>query len=239
MVSPVTLLLRSALALCFLPAISLASECFPSPDSDKPQYVVAYGQYLYKETRKNSPVQMMKDTPVWVEGYQRGWFSQRPVLTIPMTELGVVKAPGERFNAVVVSLKSGQVTSLDRDERTLCRIKLAAKNLVPMTSANIKDDGEFWIYATRPKQKQDAIANYPIYQSEVDKFLTGCLEQTRRFKLPDFADQCMQTTYGWNSSWVNDRKRPVQAQLVQVKREEIDKLLMKYQKEYFAPIRIK
>ena len=239
MLNPVTLLLRSALALCSLPAISVASECFPSPDSNKPQYVVAYGQYLYNETRKHIPVQMMKDTPVWVEGYKRGWFSQRPALTVPMTELGVVEAPGERFNAVVVSLKSGQVTSLDRDEKTLCRIKLAAKDLVPMTSASIKDDGEFWIYTTRLKQQRDAVGNYPIYQSEVDKFLTGCIEQTQRFKLPDFADQCMQTTYGWNSSWVNDRQRPVLGQLVQVKKQEIDNLLLKYQKEHFAPIRIK
>lgn len=237
--SPVTFLLRAVLVVCLSPALSVASDCFPRPDKNKPQYLVAYGSYLYEETRKNSSLQMMRDTPVWVEGYKRGWMAQNTPETINMIRLGVAVAPGERFNGVVVSLKSGQITSLDSDDKSACRMKIATRNLLPMTSSKVKDDGEYWIYVTRKKQQQEPVANYPIYQSMVDEFLTGCFEQAERFKLPDFADQCMQTTYGWSSSWVNDRVRPVKSKLVQGRKKQVDALLMKYQKEYFDPIRIR
>ena len=238
MVNPVTFLLRAVLAVCVLPALSPASDCFPKPDSNKPQYLVAYGSYLYEETRKSSSLQMMRDAPVWVEGFKRGWMTRSTPETTKMTRLGVESSPGDRFNGVVVSLKSGQITSLDSGDKAVCRVKIAVKNLLPMTSSKVKDDGEYWIYATRKKQQQEPVANYPIYQSQVDEFLTGCLEQAERFKLPDFADQCMQTTHGWNSSWVNDRLRPVLSKAVQGRKTQVDELLMKYQKENFAPIRV-
>lgn len=238
MVSPVTFLLRTVLAVCVLPALSVASDCFPRADDNKPQYLVAYGSFLYEEARKNSSLQMMRDAPVWVEGYKRGWITRSTPETTKMTRLGIVSSPGDRFNGVVVSLKSGQITSLDSDDKAVCRINIATKNLVPITSSKVKDDGEYWIYVTRKKLKQEPVANYPIYQSQVDAFLTGCLEQAERFKLPDFADQCLKTTYGWNSNWVNDRMRPVLSKLVQGRKAQVDELLMKYQKEYFAPIRV-
>ena len=239
MVSPVTLLLRSVLALCALPEMSVASDCFPKPDNDKPQYLVAYGSFLYEKTRKSSSLQMKRDTPVWVEGYKRGWITQSAPETPKMTRLGVVASSGDRFNGVVVSLKSGQITSLDSDDKSVCRIKIAVTSLLPMNSSKIKDDGEYWIYATRKKQQQEPVVNYPIYQSQVDEFLTGCIEQAKRFELSDFADQCMQNTSGWNSSWVNDRMRPILGKLVQGKKTQVDDLLMKYQKENFGPVRTK
>ena len=237
MVSPVTLLLRSVLALCALPAISVASDCFPKPDNNKHQYLVAYGSFLYEETRKSSSLQMMRDAPVWVEGYKRGWMNRSTPDTPKMTRLGVAASSGDRFNGVIVALKSGQITSLDSTDKATCRIKIASKNLLPMTSSKIKDDGEYWIYVTKKKQQQEPVVNYPIYQSQVDEFLTGCLEQSKRFDLPDFADQCMQSTQSWNSSWVNDRMRPILGKLVQGKKTKVDDLLMKYQKENFNPVR--
>lgn len=238
MVNPVTFLLRAVLAVCVLPALASASDCFPKPDNNKPQYLVAYGSYLYEDTRKSSSLQMMRNAPVWVEGFERGWMTRSTPEITKMTRLGVIPSRGDRFNGVVVSLKSGKITSLDSEDRGVCRTKIATKNLLPMTSAKIKDDGEYWIYTTRKKQQQEPVANYPIYQSQVDEFLTGCLEQAERFKLPDFADQCMQTTHNWNSSWVNDRLRPVLGKAIQGRKAQVDGLLMKYQKQYFAPIRV-
>ena len=239
MVSPVTLLPRSALAACLLPALSVASDCFPKPDENKPQYLVAYASYLYEERRESSPLQMKRDAPVWIDGYKRGWFTQSTPETTKMTRLGVMASPGDRFNGVVVSLKSGQIVSLDSHDKSLCRIKIDPKSLTTMSTGSIEDDGEYWIYVTRKKLQQEPVANYPIYQSLVDEFLTGCLEQAERFILPDFADQCMQTTHNWNSSWVNDRMRPVMSKLVQGRKTQVDDLLMKYQKENFGPIRVK
>ena len=46
-----SLIQRSVLVALLTPAWAMASDCFPAPDSKKPQYLVAFGSLLYEEAR--------------------------------------------------------------------------------------------------------------------------------------------------------------------------------------------
>ena len=219
----------------------LANECFPRPDNSKSQYIVAYGGFLYRESRKSTPYELKLAQPVWVDGYKRGWLTRSKPDVVRITELGVVPSPGDKFNGVLLNVNAKRLKALDRDpdKKYYCRVRLK-RSLVSSISGQVPlPDGEYWFYETRKKHRaEEPLANYPIYQSQVDEFLTGCIEQSERFKLPDFADQCMKTTQGWSSNWVNDRDRPVFSRLVQNRKRQVDELLLKYQKQYFGPIRL-
>lgn len=225
------------LSFLLLSGSGLAEECFPEPDDSKPQYMIGYASYLYEEARKNSEVQLKLDAPVWVEGYKRGWLTRTKPETIKMTELGVVPSDGSRFNAVLMSVQAGDLSGMDKNKKYYCRVKVDASKIKPMTGKKAADNAEYWIYQTRKKQVNEAVSNFPVYQSFVDEFLTGCVNLSNRFKLPEFANQCMETTAGWSESWVNDRQRPISGKSIQARKKEVDDLLMKYQKQYFRAIR--
>jgi hypothetical protein len=98
--------------------------------------------------------------------------------------------------------------------------------------------GQVWIYVNKPKAVAAPNATYPIVQSYVDIFLSGCLEQEQRFELKDFAQRCIATTHDWSEYWVNDRIFPRRPFVYQPKAPQIDSLLSKYLPQYFSRIRI-
>jgi hypothetical protein len=83
-------------------------------------------------------------------------------------------------------------------------------------------------------------AEYPIVQSYVDIFITGCLELQTRVADPDldFVAQCVQTTDGWSKHWVNDRPMPRRPYIYQPRAWDIDKNLKRLLPEYIGAVRI-
>ena len=237
MVNPVFFVQHFLLLALIFPVCAMASECFPGPDKEKDQYLVVYGNYFYDQARHESLSDMQQDIPVWVNDYKRGWFSRSKPEAIKITQLGVVPSPGIRFNGLLAKLNPGTLKSMDSHEKYSCRIKVDPSKFQPMTHKKVDNDGEYWVYQTKKKQKLSPAANFPIYQSQVDQFLTGCIEQAERFKLSEFADECMKTTHNWSPSWSNDRMRPIFGKSVQGRREQVNKLLIKYQSEYFGAIK--
>jgi hypothetical protein len=79
---------------------------------------------------------------------------------------------------------------------------------------------------------------YPIAQSYVDIFLSGCLEQEERYNLKDFARQCITTTTDWSEHWANDRIYPRQPFFYQPRSSAIDKLINEQLPNYFRQIYI-
>lgn len=228
---------RSLMVSLLLPGWTLASECYPSPDSSRPQYLVGYGSLLYKEARKRKAEQAKVEVPVWVNDFKRGWLTRAKPDGLMFTGLGVVPASGEKFNGVLISLDAGKLTSLDRDEKLNCRIKVDRSKLSAMSNGKLPESGDIWIYTIKPKQMAKTASDYPILQSNVDVFLTGCIEQGSRFKIDDFADQCMKTTEGWSVHWSNDRRRPLDNKIVQTMNKQVDALLEKYDSKFYETIR--
>ncbi len=210
----------------FLSGQVLSNDCFPTMDSKKKQYLVGYGSFLYDEARKNQWNENKLIMPVWLQGYKRGWFT-RPLQAEyqKMTRLGVAKSQEDRLNAVLVYSKPGEIKSYDEKQKLLCRSRVEYTQLSSMNNTAIPRDGEFWVYETKKKQQAAPTVNYSIRMSEVDEFLTGCIDQGEMFRIKDFSEQCVKTTVNWSENWDNDRDRPLGGKLVQTRRTEVNQLL--------------
>jgi hypothetical protein len=99
-------------------------------------------------------------------------------------------------------------------------------------------NGQIWIYVSMPQSVAIPNSQYPIVQSYVDIFVSGCLEQEQRFGLPEFAQQCLSTTPIGPKHWVNDRIYPRRPFNFQPKARQIDNLLSKQLQQYFSHIRL-
>jgi hypothetical protein len=104
---------------------------------------------------------------------------------------------------------------------------------------NSLPDGQYWIYVTKPEFTEPPSKDYPIVQSYVDIFITGCLELERNFEAEGFSDECVRSTRGWSSNfWINDRIYPRRPFMYQPRASDIDKLLRRIMPRHFKNIKI-
>ena len=232
-----SLMQRSLLVALLTQGWALASDCFPAPDTKKPQYLVAFGSLLYEGARLNKAELAELELPVWVEGYKRAWLLRTKPDSLKLTLLGVTPSNGDKFNAVLISLPAGKLTSIDRQAKLECRMKINKDSLITMSNKALPDDGDIWIYEAQKKYIARPAGEYPIMQSNVDVFMTGCIEQAERFKIKDFADLCVSTTQYWSAHWANDRRTPLDQKIVQTKNKQVDKLLEKLEGNLYESVR--
>jgi hypothetical protein len=215
------------------------ATCHAAPDADKLQYIVGYGSLMQDESRKRTSPQAGPAHPVEVTGYARGWFARGDPLGFSTTYLGVTTESGASVNAVIYRVEANELAATDRREASYCRhgVPLAALRTLekdPFLTSN----AQAWIYVNKPGAIAVPSAKFPIVQSYVDIFVSGCLEQEQRFELQGFARQCLATTRYWSEHWVNDRIYPRRPFIHQPKARQIDSLLSQQLPEYFARIRI-
>lgn len=193
------------------------------------------------ESRHRTAPQSGEAYPVWVRGYRRGWFPAGPKVGFGASFLGIEKDKDRQFNAVIYEVfDSSQMAATDRRESSYCRESLSLDTLTFLKPDLPQPQGQIWIYA--PSNSEQAVSSpspqFPIVQSYVDIFLSGCLEQAERFNLPDFPQQCIETTTGWSEHWVNDRLYPRRPFLYQPRAGQIDRWLDRLLPEYFRKIKI-
>ena len=229
-----------ALSVLLLTAPSvLANSCFPPPDKSVPQYVVGYGSLLYEQVASPGRVTSEPAIPVWVYGFRRGWLSRtRQDNFVRLTELGVVPFVGGRFNGVLIGVPPTGIRVIDRQQPQACRVQISSTQLEAMNNVEIPSSGQFWIYQTQVKYINKPAGSYPILMSEVDQFLTGCIEQGQRFDLKSFASDCVATTWNWSVHWVNDRYHPLKGRPTQVRGQKVDQLLESLEGPLFERVRL-
>ena len=206
---------------------ALDTNCFPVLDKKQPQYIIVYGRNLHEKLRSKKMDKGYTDQlPVWVSGFQRGWMT-RIKNEGKYTTLGVTPETGKLLNGILVEATPSLINTHDRIEQRMCRTRLDRKTISSMTGQVIPGKGEFWIYTTQDDFRRQPAGKFPILMSEVDEFLTGCIEQAQQFNLTNFPEQCIDTTDFWSKHWNNDRERPLTGRIVQVKRNKVDDLLSK------------
>ncbi|HYX65355.1 MAG TPA: gamma-glutamylcyclotransferase family protein [Burkholderiales bacterium] len=216
-----------------------ASACDVATDPSRPQYIVGYGSLMQDESRKRTSPQAGPAHPVEIEGYRRGWFSRGSSVGFSATFLGVVQDAESRLNAVIYKVEPQELEATDRRERSYCRARLSGSQINPLgPDFLLAPDAQVWIYVSRGPGVELASTRYPIVQSYVDVFLSGCLEQEERFGVAGFAEQCIETTSGWSEHWVNDRLYPRRPFVYQPRARDIDRLLAKELPAYFSRIRL-
>ena len=221
------------------PQAVATSRCDGAPDASRPQYVVGYGSLMQDESRKRTSPDAGPAYPVEVAGFRRGWISKGSSLGFSATYLGAVQDRASRFNAVIYRVDPQELEATDKRERSYCRASVPIPDLrVLGPSFSLPAEAQAWIYVSRGPSVELPSGKYPIVQSYVDVFLSGCLEQEERFGVAGFAEQCIETTSGWSEHWVNDRIYPRRPFVYQPRARQIDTLLSKELPRYFSRIRI-
>lgn len=214
-------------------------DCRPSPEAAQPQYIIGYGSLMQDESRKRTSPQAGPAHPVEVAGYRRGWIAKGSAVGFSTTYLGIVADPKTSVNAVIYRVDANELAATDRREASYCRQRVRLPDIRTLEAAAFEvEPGQAWIYVNRAEFIAAPSARYPIVQSYVDVFLSGCLEQEQRFNLSGFAKQCVVTTQGWSENWINDRIYPRRPFVFQPKAAAIDALLSQQLPTYFAHIRI-
>ena len=216
---------------------SIPGDCNPAPDASRPQYIVGYGSLMQDESRKRTSPQAGPAHPVEIRGYRRGWFSRPETVGFSTTFLGALPDRESHFNAVIYQVDPAELLATDKRELSYCRADVAVPDVKPLEKdLALEEKRQIWIYVSKPESIAAPSARYPIVQSYVDIFVSGCLEQEQRFGLAEFAQQCLATTSDWSEHWVNDRLYPRRPFIYQPKARQIDNLLARHLQRYFSRI---
>ena len=114
---------------------------------------------------------------------------------------------------------------------------MSKDNIHPLTSKKISA-GQYWIYIPTTEYLIVPSETYPIVESYVDIFISGCLDIEKKYKLKDFAANCINTTADWSPYWVDDRIYPRRPWVYQSNAIEIDALLQKTIPSFFKKIEL-
>ena len=220
----------------------LADEaCHPKIDPKVPQYVIGYGSLMENASKARTAPNTGANLPVMVTGYERSWHLRGSGVGFGTTYLGVQVKAGAPMVAALYREFAGQ-DILDTDQREIyyCRDEVDPGALRMLDRSAVPEIGQIWIYVSKPEAVDPPNADYPIVQSYVDIFITGCLQVAERVvgQNEDFARQCITTTSGWSPYWVNDRLLPRRPFIHQPNASEIDRLLSENVPDAFNMIRI-
>jgi len=216
-----------------------ADDCHPTLDPSKPQYVVGYGSLMEGASKRMTEPDAGINLPVMVTGFQRSWSTHGS--KYPTTYLGVRPSEAARMAAALYRsfLEDGKLGS-DAREISYCRAPVEPASIEMLDGSVVPSPAEIWIYVNKPETLAPPNENYPIVQSYVDIFITGCLELQARVTDPgvDFVAECVRTTNGWSKHWVNDRPMPRRPYIYQPRAGEIDEHLKATLPELVEAIRI-
>jgi gamma-glutamyl AIG2-like cyclotransferase len=231
--------LFAALALAAVSAHASDGGCGEPLDTERTQYIVGYGSLMQDESRMRTSPKAGPPHPVEVEGYRRGWFSRAASAGPGSTFLGVQSEARRHINAVVYQVSPAEVDATDKRESLYCRVAVAMSDIRALERGWAPErEAQAWIYLSLPATVAAPDGRYPIVQSYVDLFVSGCLEQEQRAGLSGFTQECLATTDGWSEHWVNDRLYPRRPFVYQPRALQIDALLSQQLPRYFSRIRI-
>lgn len=232
------LLTNTNVALAQSPISSPNRPCRTTEDENKKQYIIGYGSLMEDDSRQRTSPLAANAYPIVIKGFRRGWFQKGSDLGTSTTFLGVLPDHKAMLNAVIFSVSKNELLATDIRESGYCRVLVSDTNISMLKNTLPVPEGQVWIYVTKPEYVKNSSSRFPIVQSYVDLFISGCIEQEQRYNIPGFAKQCIETTTDWSSFWVNDRIYPRRPFIYQPKASQIDRLLNEVIPEFFEKIKI-
>lgn len=215
-------------------AAAQGPECHPKPTAATNQYIVAYGSLMQQASKEQTVPRTEENTPIRIYGFTRHWNTKGESIGYSTTFLGArVATRKDYFNGGYFKIPSVAVLNqFDTRESFYCREEVVASKIQVLqrtspTSQTYKalPAGQYWIYVTKPQYDEPPSRQYPMVQSYVDTFLSGCMELEEKHNLPGFSDECIETTTDWVNPWVNDRLLPRRPHVYQPKARAIDRLI--------------
>jgi hypothetical protein len=186
--------------------ISPISDCRPVPDTHRSQFIVGYGSLMNEKSKREDDATVGENHPIYLQGFKRGWIQQGTSIGFSTTYLAVVRQPSSKINAIYFKLEDPQnIRNFDEREDSYCRVAVLPEQIQTIAHEPLPE-GQYWLYLA--KREQTPSSRYPIVQSYVDIFLSGCFELEEKYHLPNFARDCIRLTSDWSAHWVNDRIHP-------------------------------
>lgn len=234
------ILFRICVLLVCSPAVLASEVCHPDVDPTRPQFGIGYGSLMEDASRTRTAPNTGEALPAMVQGFARSFIAKGNPVGFSTTFLGVTKVPVSEITAAVYRIFSFEdIVATDARERSYCRVGVPAEQIRLLDGTQITTNGQYWIYVNKPDRLAPASARWPLVQSYIDIFMTGCQQLSQRtiqFE-GDFMVKCLETTTGWSPHWVNDRLYPRRPFIYQPNAGLIDRLLDRYIPE-FKSIRI-
>jgi len=202
--------------------------------------VIGYGSLMRSASKERTWPGTGTNIPVKVDGFERGWNARGSEIGFSTTYLGVTAKAGAKMVAALYRVFDHAAFSAgDTREYVYCRAAVKPEQITMLDGSTPPANGEIWVYVLMPDQNRPANAQFPIIQSYVDIFLSGCLELQGLVVDPqyDLLAECITTTQGWPRHWVNDRifpRRPFH----QPNAVQIDTKLHQMLPEQFEAIRL-
>lgn len=219
-------------------AYDTPKNCHVAVNASLPQYVIGYGSLISEESKKRTASQAGDNIPIKLTGYERGWFLNGLPTGFSATFLGVKIKKNAKIDAAMFSLTdSNEIKEFDKREFGYCRVLVKEEDIQVLAQQKLLK-GQYWIYVPKAVQIAKASKTYPITQSYVDLFISGCLNLEKKHKLPGFARGCVRTTSNWSKHWVNDRVFPRRPWVYEPNAAAIDKVLDDEVPAYFNAIKI-
>jgi hypothetical protein len=230
-----TLSWRAVLGVWVMALSSLGSvvyaQCHPEPSTDKTHYIVGYGSLMQDASRHRTAPDAGPAMPVRVDGLERGFFAQGNPIGFSTTYLGVKPNADQNIVAALYALPNiEEVAATDKRERGYCRVEISPSRITLLNNQVLPTDAQYWIYINEPARIATASQRFPLVQSYIDIFISGCRELSGRTVgyAEDFVEQCIKTTSGWSEHWVNDRIYPRRPFIYQPQAGFIDRYLHEY-----------
>lgn len=218
---------------------ALALICYPQVNPHLPQYIIGYGSLMDEQSKRRTDPTAQESFPVLIKGYKRSWSVYGNLPGLNATFLYVFEDKGSSFNGVIYKLKhSDHIQQYDKRETIYCRKELNDSQLKIVTTA-LPAQKQVWIYSQTIKMNQRPSQDHPIVQSYVDSFIRGCIQNEEKFKIKNFAKECILTTDDWpEQHWVNDRIYPRRPSAYEPYARKIDDLLKELLPKQFNNIKI-
>ncbi len=168
-------------------------------------YLIGYGSLIDADSRAGTAGARLEAVPVRVSadfGYRRVWnLLAGSGFTALGLERGGPDAPAETINGAMFAVDGPTLAKFDRRESGYDRVAVPPAQIQSLSWLRLPDTGTAWIYVPKPGARSGTPdAGHPIVQSYVDLVLAGALAYGE-----PFAREVVETTFGWDSFWLNDR----------------------------------
>jgi len=213
-------------------------------------FIIGYGSLINTKSRIRTGNDTIGNAiPVNIKsnaGLKRVWNFQKPDVA-HLTVLGLQHASnstvethvgdniyihgnGEEINGVMYPIYDN-IDAFDKREEGYYRLKLARTQVEALSWQKLPEyNCEIYVYIIpKENQLQRATFELPILQSYIDIVINGCLEYGE-----EFARKFIQTTYGWNNYWLNDRSIPRRPWIHEKNFRKIDTLLKEELREKYT-----
>ena len=173
-----------------LPRDLQASEgtaCHPAVAPKQANYVIGYGSLMSGASKERSWQHAGDSLPVRLRGFQRSWSARGRDIGFSTTYLGIEPKEGAEMVAALYRVYDAvDFATGDTREYIYCRAPVDPAHISMLDGSAVPSLGRIWIYVLKPESSHAPDAGFPIIQSYVDIFLSGCMELARRVVGEDF-----------------------------------------------------